>query len=179
MKRSLLLLALLALALPGLAQAQSSISFEPVSNTPYDSQMTRVESFMRTNASNPGDDIPTLDQVNGWMRQLKAIPYQYTNSWKTPGEMKASGTGDCKAKAVSLYYLMRAYGARNVMLVVGRKSSNSQGTHAWLIWKSQGRVFLLDPTAQSQAIEITGSDLKNYVPHFAYSGGKKFRPVAI
>ena len=74
---------------------------------------------------------------------------------------------------------MRAYGARNVMLVVGRKSSASQGTHAWLIWKSQGRVFLLDPTAQSHAIEVHGTDLKNYVPHFAYSAGKKFRPVAI
>lgn len=173
----LILVAWLGL-LVSVRHAAGGIAFEAISVTPYDAQMSRVEEFIRLNASQPGDDVPPLSKVNEWMSQLHSIPYRYSSAWRTPDEMQQLRTGDCKSKAVCLYYLMRAYGARNVMLVVGRRSNSSKGTHAWLLWKSQGRVYLLDPSVSKTALEMTGQAFDQYIPHYAYSAGKKYRPVA-
>jgi len=126
--------------------------------------------------SKPGDAAPTLEQVNRWVRQLRCVRYEFSNQWKTPDEFRASAAGDCKAKCVSLYYLMKAHGAQNLMLVVGRESISQRGSHAWLIWKNGSQYYILDPTNRSAAMELHGFDAERYIPHYAFSNGGKFRP---
>lgn len=160
----------------GGAQSASSWSFRPVDTTPYDSQMERIEKFIQMHANEAGDDIPTVEQVNRWLRHLHSVRYEYSRHWKTPAEMQLSRSGDCKSKAVGLYYLMRSYGARNVMLIVGRRTETSADTHAWLLWQAHGRTYILDPTNETECLDVTNTEHRQYLPHYAYCAGKKYRP---
>jgi hypothetical protein len=84
---------------------------------------------------------------------------------------------DCKGKAVALYQRMHEHGARNVRLVIGRRTPVSKKTHAWLEWNADGETYVLDPTINWTAYrsnEIAGN---NYQPLYAYSGSHKFRAV--
>ena len=42
--------------------------------------------------------------------------------WKTPNEIAHAPTADCKGKAVALYQRMRENGARNLRLVIGKRT---------------------------------------------------------
>lgn len=157
--------------------AQTGFSFAPTDTTPYDSQLDRIEHLLLAARRAP-DVIPTLEQVNHWMNQLKCVPYKYSNVWQTPEEMKAMKAGDCKAKAVTLYYLMRANGAKNVLLVVGRKTVSSPTTHVWLVWNYRGNLYILDPTHEREAVLVGKPSPDVYIAHFAYAAGKRLRPTA-
>lgn len=167
----------LCFTLPHAAFSQMGVNFQRVATTPYDAQMSRISRVMQAGTS--AAQTLQLDQVNQWMRGLKRIPYQYTSTWKTPEELQATRSGDCKAKALSLYYLMKSKGATNVMFVIGRRTGSSQGTHAWLLWETQGKVWLLDPTDESSAVESSGFGTDEYVPHYAYNGASKLRPSSL
>src|SRR6266850_3978647 len=91
-----------------------------VDSTPYDHQMMRVVPVLAsTNVTWP-DQVSVLI-VNYWMSQLRAKPYQYSRKWQTPAEVEAGNSADCKGKAVALYAEMRASGAQNVRVVIGKR----------------------------------------------------------
>jgi predicted transglutaminase-like cysteine proteinase len=112
------------------------------------------------------------------MGDLRSIPYGYTVVWKTPAEAQSGAPADCKAKAVALYEKMQANGATNVRLVIGKRTSSSRQTHAWLAWDNQGGSYVLDPTFNWTACTTERVGKKNYQPLYAYAGTKKFRAAS-
>ena len=99
-------------------------------------------------------------------------------TWKTPAEAQSGAPADCKAKAVALYEKMQANGATNVRLVIGKRTSTSRQTHAWLAWDTQNGSYVLDPTFNWTACSTAQVGKRNYQPLYAYAGNKKFRAAS-
>jgi len=174
MKKPLLLAAFLGLTA---SSAFADALLFAVSATPYDNQMARIRPVL-TASSGASSNHVSLNIVNRWMTDLRAIPYGYTVEWKTPAEAQSGAPADCKAKAVALYDKMRASGATNVRLVIGRRTSSSRVSHAWLAWETESGSYVLDPTFNWTACLAGRVGKKNYQPLFAYAGTKKFRAAA-
>ena len=153
----------------GLAQS----NFYEVRSTPYDHQMERVQPILTTRSTQPIYG-PSLNDVNGWMTQLRDLPYQYSHEWRTPSEVAAARVGDCKGKAVLLYDWMQAKGATNVRLVIGKRRAEDRLTHAWLEWQTRIGTLLLDPTFNWNA-SIKLSNPRTYLAFYGYEAGHKYR----
>jgi len=175
MKKTLLLTAAL-LSIAASSCFADALLFT-VSATPYDRQMARIRPVL-TASSHAASNRVSLNIVNQWMGDLRSIPYGFTAMWKTPAEAQSGAPADCKAKAVALYEKMRANGATNVQLVIGKRTSTSRQTHAWLAWETQGDSYVLDPTFNWSACPTARAGKRNYQPLYAYAGGKKFRAAS-
>lgn len=171
MKKSLLLL-VSVLAVSAASVRADALLFA-VKSTPYDNQMARIRPIL-TSGSGETTDV-SLNTVNQWMGSLRSIPYGFTTVWKTPAETKSGAPADCKAKAVALYEQMTARGARNVRLVIGRRTPTSRQTHAWLSWETENGSYVLDPTFNYTATKASQVGSRGYIPLYAYAGSKKFR----
>jgi hypothetical protein len=171
MKKSLLLLAALVSFASSSAFADALLL--TVDATPYDRQMTPIRPVLTSTGS--GADRTSLAVVNMWMADLRDIPYQYHLVWKTPEEVEARQPADCKGKAVALYRRMTQNGAKNLRLVIGRRTPTSRMTHAWLEWQSDRGTLVLDPTFNYSATPAKKIRRNSYVPLYAYAGAKKFR----
>jgi predicted transglutaminase-like cysteine proteinase len=175
MKKMLLLTAVL-LSVAAQTSFADALLFA-VRATPYDNQMSRIRPVLTTPSRTTSNRV-SLGIVNQWMGDLRAIPYGFTMKWKTPAEAQSGAPADCKAKAVALYEKMQANGATNVRLVIGKRTSRSRQTHAWLAWDSQNVSYVLDPTFNWTACTAGQVGTRNYQPLFAYSGNKKFRAAS-
>ena len=85
---------------------------------------------------------------------------------------------DCKGKAVALYQRMRANGARNLRLVIGKRTPVSRSTHTWVEWTSASVTFILDPTINWAAQAVNEIPENSYVPYYAYTGSQRYRAAA-
>ena len=175
MKKTLLLTSLF-LAVATASSFADALLFT-VNATPYDRQMARIRPVL-TAASHASGNQVSLGTVNQWMADLRSIPYGFTAVWKTPAEAQSGAPADCKAKAVALYEKMHENGATNVRLVIGKRTSASRQTHAWLAWDTQGGSYVLDPTFNWAACTSTQVGKGNYQPLYAYAGSKKFRATS-
>jgi predicted transglutaminase-like cysteine proteinase len=174
MKKTLLSGLLLALA------ASSSFAdalLFTVDSTPYDKQMTRIRPVLTASTHTSSSQV-SMASVNQWMADLRAIPYGFTTFWKTPAEAQSGAPADCKAKAVALYDKMRESGATNVRLVIGKRTTTSRVTHAWLAWDTDGGSYVLDPTFNYAACPSAKVGKRNYQPLYAFAGSKKFRAAS-
>ena len=144
-----------------------------VDATPYDKQMARIRPILE-NAGNRGSNV-SLNTVNQWMTDLREIPYGYALFWKTPVETVSGAPADCKAKSVALYERMKAAGATNLRLVIGKRTPMSKMTHAWLAWDTESGSYVLDPTFDYTAKRAEKVGNRNYQPLYAYAGSRKFR----
>lgn len=163
-----------------LVAASSSFAdaiFFTVGATPYDRQMARIRTILTASNHVTSSNI-SLNVVNRWMGDLRAIPYGFTMVWKTPAEAQSGAPADCKAKAVALYEKMQANGATNVRLVIGKRTSTSRQTHAWLAWDTESGSYVLDPTFNRAARTAAQVGKRNYQPLYAYAGHKKFRAAS-
>ncbi|HEV3408719.1 MAG TPA: hypothetical protein VG095_00360 [Chthoniobacterales bacterium] len=169
-KHSFLIAALLGFSA---ASSFANAVLVSVDATPYDRQMTPIRPVLTAGGS-AGDRISML-VVNEWMADLRDIPYGYHLVWKTPAEVESRGPADCKGKAVALYHRMKANGATDVRLVIGKRAPTSRITHAWLEWETANGTYMLDPTFNYSATRTEKIPKGSYVPHYAYAGAKKFR----
>jgi hypothetical protein len=176
MKKTLLLAAAL-LSLASTTSFADALLFS-VSSTPYDNQMARIRPVL-TVPRHGSPNTVSVGLVNQWMGDLRAIPYGFTMTWKTPAEAQSGAPADCKAKAVALYEKMQANGATNVRLVIGKRTASSQQTHAWLAWETQNGSYVLDPTFNWTACTTSQVGGRNYQPLYAYAGSKKFRATTL
>ena len=112
------------------------------------------------------------------MGDLRSIPYGFSAEWKTPAEVQSGPVADCKGKAVALYEKMQLCGARNIRLVIGKRTSTSRKTHAWLEWTTDGDTYVLDPTINWAACRANGLGPRAYIPLYAYAGAHKYRATA-
>lgn len=170
---SLLKKTLLLFIVAGGSTCLAQSTFFEVPSTPYDHQMERVQPIL-TAPSAYGFYGPSLDRVNGWMMELRNMPYQYSHQWRTPLEVRMDGVGDCKGKALVLYGWMRSSGANNVRLVIGKRRIEDSLTHAWLEWDTTAGTFLLDPTF-NWSVAAKMQDSQTYVPFYGYGSGHKYR----
>jgi hypothetical protein len=145
--------------------------------TPYDHQMARIQPVLNAPTSVQHSALP-LSLVNQWIAELRAIPYSYSMEWKTPNEIAHAPAADCKGKAVALYQRMRENGARNVRLVIGKRTPVSRHTHTWVEWTSASVTFVLDPTINWVAQAVNELPENCYVPYYAYAGSRKYRAAA-
>jgi predicted transglutaminase-like cysteine proteinase len=175
MKKTLLLAATL-LGITASSSFADALLFT-VSNTPYDNQMARIRPVLTAPSRAPSTRV-SLNVVNQWMGNLRSIPYGFTTIWKTPAEAQSGAPADCKAKAVALYEKMQANGATNVRLVIGKRTSTSRQTHAWLAWETEADSYVLDPTFNWTACATRKVGKRNYQPLYAYAGAKKFRAAS-
>ena len=144
--------------------------------TPYDRQMARIQPVLVA-SSDSGKETVSLAVVNHWIQELREIPYGFSPEWKTPEEVETAPMADCKGKAVALYRKMHDHGARNVRLVIGRRTPMSRKTHAWLEWSADGETYVLDPTINWTAYRSSEIAGNNYQPLYAYAGSRKYRAV--
>ena len=144
-----------------------------VKSTPYDNQMTRIRPVLQTTAKSQREI--SLDVVNRWIGNLRAIPYEFSREWKTPSEVEIAPAADCKGKAVALYERMQASGATNVRLVIGKRTFASRQTHTWLIWETSNGSYVLDPTINWMARREEQAGDHSYIPFYAYAGNRKYR----
>lgn len=147
-----------------------------VKRTPYDRQMSRITPYLQ--ASSHRSSPPPVSLVNQWIGNLRSIPYGFSQVWKTPQEVATDPIADCKGKAVALYGKMKAAGAKNMRLVIGRKSVASRSTHAWVEWSTQGGTYVLDPTINWEAYKADRFSSNEYIPLYAFAGGKKYKAVS-
>lgn len=152
--------------------------FLTVPSTPYDHQMARVFPVLnRMSGQLPGPVSLSL-VVNHWMTQLRAMPYQYSKHWQTPAEVSFAQATDCKGKAVTLYAQMRKYGARNVRVVIGKRTIDNAVTHAWLEWETADGSYVLDPTFNETPTRRSELDVQTYIPLYAFDGEHKYRAAS-
>lgn len=149
----------------------------PVNETPYDHQMSPIRPILVAEAA-PGQMI-SLARVNRWLNDLHDIPYGFSTQWNTPAELTERLLADCKGKAVALYQRMRANGATDLQLVIGKRDPKSQATHAWLEWATPSGIYVLDPTINRSAAPIWEISPDAYVPYYVYSGERKYRAVRV
>jgi predicted transglutaminase-like cysteine proteinase len=149
-------------------------TFSVVKNTPYDHQMTRVQSVFTMQRTSSNANV-SIALVNNWIGDLRAIPYGFSPQWKTPAEVQAGPVADCKGKAVALYQRMCAAGAQDVRLVIGKRTASSRKTHAWLEWTTATGTYVLDPTINWSACRVDRVGSSSYIPLYAYSGTRKYR----
>ncbi|MEY2537601.1 MAG: hypothetical protein QOG67_1341 [Verrucomicrobiota bacterium] len=148
-----------------------------VNSTPYDRQMSRIQPVLSSKGSAQKDDV-SMAIVNHWIQGLREIPYGFSQEWRTPSEVETAPSADCKGKAVALYQKMQAHGAHNVRLVIGKRTSSSRKTHAWLEWNTDSGTYVLDPTINWNAYRADEVRGNSYLPLYAYAGSHKYRAVS-
>ena len=152
--------------------------FLSVPSTPYDRQMSRIQPVLLSKTAAHPDNALSLAVVNHWIQDLRGIPYGFSSEWKTPQEVQTGSAADCKGKAVALYEKMHANGARNVRLVIGKRSWTSSKTHAWIEWNMDGTNYVLDPTINWTAYRSEKFNSRSYIPLYAYAGVRKYRATS-
>src|SRR5437667_7475543 len=145
--------------------------------TPYDHQMARIQPVLSAPTSVQHAGLP-LSLVNQWIGELRAIPYSYSMEWKRPSEVAHAPAADCKSKAVALYQRMRENGARDLRLVIGRRTPTSRSTHTWVEWTTASATYVLDPTIDWAAQRVNEIADNSYVPYYAYTGSRRYRAAA-
>jgi hypothetical protein len=145
-----------------------------VKSTPYDNQMSRIRPVLLSQ-SHPTLGGVSLGMVDRWIGDLRSIPYGFTREWKTPAETQSGAPADCKAKSVALYKTMLEHGASNVRLVIGKRTSTSRSTHAWLEWDSDAGTYVLDPTIHWRAFRASEERRRSYIPFYAFEGSRKYQ----
>lgn len=153
--------------------AHGQAAFFEVSTTPYDRQMTRVQTTLTAPSRYTVKGL-SFALINEWMIRLRAMPYRYSREWRTPAEVEAARMGDCKGKAVALYDRMQLNGATNLRLVIGKRRANDLLTHAWLEWDTEMGTILLDPTFNWTAA-LKMRDQRSYIPFYGYEGQRKYQ----
>ena len=140
--------------------------------------MSRIRPILLSE-SHPARREVSLGLVNHWIGNLRSIPYGFTREWKTPSETQSGAAADCKAKAVALYQTMLENGASKLRLVIGKRTSTSRSTHAWLEWDSDAGSYVLDPTINWRAYRISDLGSRSYIPFYAFEGSRKFRAAPL
>src|SRR5438105_11553808 len=139
--------------------------------------MSRLQPVLNTPAPIQHAVLP-LSLVNHWIGELRSIPFRFSIECKTPNEIAQAPAADCKGKAVALYQRMRENGARNLRLVIGKRTPVSRCSHTWVEWTSASVTFVLDPTINWVAQAASEIPENSYVPNYAYTGSRKYRAAA-
>lgn len=138
--------------------------------TPYERYMTPVKSTL----ASLGKETPTMDKVNALMKQGRSFRYHMDDPYlpAVPEVTEKTRTGDCKDKAL---WLCDKLNDSSVRFVIGKTHRNAKISHAWVLWKNEGRFWILDCTLNRAPIAADTLSQDRYVPLFSYAKGTAFR----
>ena len=166
----------LSIALLLTAKLTSFAGFDagaPSDSTPYDRYMTPV----RTVLSRLGSNKPSMEQVRKLMNEGRNFRYRLENPYVAamPETTAHKRSGDCKDKAL---WLCDQLGDSEVRFVIGKTQPGIRLSHAWVMWKNEGRWWLLDCTLRRAPIAAEEVPANRYIPLYSYSKGTTFRHAA-
>ncbi len=168
MKSSLLTLSLLLIA------KASSFAIVDLGThaaaTPYESHMQPVKVVL---SALPSQTAP-MQKAEELMRIGRSFRYSFTDPYTPamPAQTAATHSGDCKAKAL---WLASQLGDENVRFVIGKASASSKMSHAWVMWQSEGRWWILDPTNVSRPLAADTMSSSRYIPLYSYDKSGAYR----
>jgi hypothetical protein len=170
MTRTLATLAILLLA--NLSAGAADLGYS-TNRTPYDAYMRPVRQVL---GSLEGE-ATNMERVQTLMRIGRGFRYSFTEPYTAalPEVTATVRAGDCKAKAL---WLCDQIGDENVRFVVGKARSSSRLSHAWVMWKSEGRWWILDCTNLSRPIAADSVSRNQYIPLYSWSKGGTYRHAA-
>ncbi len=165
-------LVLLFTATIGASAASLDLGYTAQS-TPYDGYMRPVRQVLGT----LGEDSVTMARVRGLMREGRRFRYVFDDPYTAayPAETAAARAGDCKDKAL---WLCEQINDESVRFVVGKTRRDSRLSHAWVLWKSEGRWWILDCTRMSRPVAADSMGRDEYVPHYSWAKGAVYRHAA-
>lgn len=164
--------ALLALA----ALSSSSFALDlgaSTRSTPYDPYLSPVRSVLSDLHGADAD----LAQVKKLMRTGRSFRYSFTEPYtaQLPAVTAKTKQGDCKAKSL---WLADQLGDRNVRYVIGKATSSSKISHAWLMWNDGARWWILDPTNTSRPIPAESVSKNQYIALYSYDANRSYEHAA-
>jgi hypothetical protein len=166
------LLSALALALTATLSAQAGYLDlgHTAGYTPYDPYMQPVKQVL----NHLEGEGTAMRDVRAYMREGRNFRYAFTRPYlaSLPEETQARRMGDCKDKAL---WLADRIGDENIRFVVGKARSTSRMSHAWLLWKNEGRWWILDCTHNSRPIAADTVSSSEYIPLYSWSKSKTYR----
>ncbi|HWB61092.1 MAG TPA: hypothetical protein VG733_16545 [Chthoniobacteraceae bacterium] len=139
--------------------------------TPYDRYLSPVKQVLSHLDGQPA----SMDKVRQLMVEGRNFRYSFTTPYVAalPDVTASTHAGDCKAKAL---WLASQLNDPNVRFVIGRARDNSTMSHAWLMWKSEGKWWILDCTLSYKPIEAdTINPERQYIPLYSYSKSGSYR----
>jgi hypothetical protein len=138
--------------------------------TPYDRYMSPVKSTL----ASLGKQRPTMDKVNLLMKEGRSFRYHMDHPYlpASPEETARTRTGDCKDKAL---WLCDQLDDSSVRFVIGKTHRDAKISHAWVLWKNEGRYWILDCTLNRAPIAADTLPADRYVPLYSYAKGSAFR----
>jgi hypothetical protein len=142
-------------------------------STPYDRYMTPV----RTVLSRLGPQKPSMDKVKKLMVQGRGFRYRMDDPYLAamPEKTALTRAGDCKDKAL---WLCNQLGDRDVRFVIGKTEVGMRISHAWVMWRNEGRWWLLDCTLRSAPIAADEVSPDRYIPLYSYGRDATYRHAA-
>jgi hypothetical protein len=159
-----------------LAKAASVAGFDagvPASGTPYDPYLSPV----RTVLSSGGSIGRTMDDVKKLMIEGRNFRYRMTNPYvpAMPDRTAQTRSGDCKDKAL---WLCNQLGSDDVRFVIGKTKAGIRINHAWVMWKNEGRWWMLDCTLNRAPVLADSIPAGRYVPLYSLSKEGAYRHAA-
>ena len=162
MKRLLLALVLIVLTVV-VGNATPDLSRGHRGATPYDPYLRPVHTVFQQLNGTP----PSFLRVASLMREGWSFQYTFDTPYvpTMPSVTAAQRAGDCKAKSL---WLASEMNDPSVRFVIGKARSTSKISHAWLMWKNNGKWWILDPTNASKPIPASAVAPNEYLISYAY-----------
>ena len=146
------------------ASARPDLSNGRPGPTPYDPYRAPVDAVMQR-LDGPS---PSFSTVAALVKQGFGFKYVFDAPYlaQSPQVTAAKRSGDCKAK--SLWLASRMNDANNLRYVIGKARRISKISHAWLMWKNEGRWWILDPTNADEPIPADAVGPDDYIVNYSY-----------
>lgn len=138
--------------------------------TPYDNYMRPVRTVL-SSLEGQGTDMA---RVQSLMKQGRNFRYSFTDPYTAamPSETASRRAGDCKAKSL---WLAEQIGAEDIRFVVGKARRTSKLSHAWVMWKNEGRWWVLDCTNTAKPIALDTVGSSQYIPLYSWAKDGTYR----
>lgn len=162
MKNILLALSLGFVAFTTSAQA-IDLGFK-AGRTPYDRYMSPVKNVL----SSVAGEEDSLRDVTRLMKVGRRFRYSFNRPYTAmpPEVTEKTRSGDCKDKAL---WLISRMNDQSVRFVIGKATSTSKISHAWVMWQNNGRWWVLDCTNNSRPIPADRLSANQYIPLYSYA----------
>ena len=158
-----LLTTVILLVTAAFACARPDLSTGRPGPTPYDPYCKPVDAVMHQ----LNGDAPDFKTVAALVRQGFAFKYVFDAPYlaQMPRVTASKRSGDCKAKSL---WLASQMNDRDLRYVIGKARRTSKISHAWLMWKSEGRWWILDPTNADEPIAADAVGADDYLVNYSY-----------
>lgn len=141
--------------------------------TPYDAYMRPVKRILGAVPNQKAG----MERAEELMREGRSFRYVHSDPYNPllPAETARRRSGDCKDKALWLCDQLQDSSAR---FVIGKMKRSSSISHAWVMWQTEGRWFILDCTLNWRPIPMDSVAKGDYVPLYSYAKNATYRHAA-